>query len=266
MTVRICLCVTLLLNTATGLPHLKPRSSIVGGEDAAPGQWPWMVYLQSTNGMKSYTCGGSLINTRWVLTAAHCVNSKNYHLKPVVVGRLNLRDPIHWQYSVHRVLIHPGYHDNGDVLYNDIALVQLKKSVVTSKLVEPVALPTCQDFFNTSSECWVTGWGKVAENKPLGGRKTLQQVNLPLLDKDTCKKAYPSTNDEQHLCAGYMQGGKDSCKGDSGGPLVCKSGKKFVQVGVVSFGRGCARRDYPGVYTRVISYKKFIKDAIRKYS
>ncbi|XP_076153147.1 serine protease 27-like [Alosa pseudoharengus] len=264
MTLRICLCVILLLSTATGLPHLNSRSSIVGGEDAAPGKWPWMVYLRTTNGTNFQICGGSLINAQWVLTAAHCVH--NFKLEKVVVGQLKLREPTGWEYPVHHVLIHPGYRgrNNGD-WHNDIALVQLKKPVVTSKLVNPVDLPIHLDVFNTSSECWVTGWGNVAEDTPLGGKKTLQQLKLPLVDDNTCRKVYPSTTDKQ-LCAGYMQGGKDSCQGDSGGPLVCKSGKKFVQVGVVSFGEGCAQRDYPGVYTRVISYIEFIKDAIRNYN
>ncbi|XP_076153540.1 tryptase-2-like isoform X1 [Alosa pseudoharengus] len=267
MRLKVCLCVTLLLSTATGLPHLNSRSSIVGGEDAPPGQWPWMVYLQTTNGMVSYSCGGSLINTQWVLTAAHCVDPYSYNLEKVVVGQLKLREPTGWEYPVHHVLIHPGYRgrNNGD-WHNDIALVQLKKPVVTSKLVKLVALPTPLDVFNNRSECWVTGWGRVAEKTPLGGKMTLQQLKLPLVDDNTCRKVYPGTTDKQ-LCAGYMQGGKDSCKGDSGGPLVCKlpSGK-FVQVGVVSFGHGCARRGYPGVYTRVISYTKFIQDTIRIYS
>ncbi|XP_062373689.1 serine protease 27-like [Sardina pilchardus] len=268
MTLRVCLCVTLLLSTAIGLPRLNSRSSIVGGEDAAPGKWPWMVYLKSTNGTHVSSCGGSLINTRWVLTAAHCVDRYSFRLEPVLVGQLKLHVPNGLKYSVSRVLIHPGYRNNWSTLYNDIALVQLETSVVTSDLVMPVALPTRRDVFNTSSECWVTGWGNVAENKPLGGMRTLQQLKLPLVDDDTCRKVYPGTNDKQHLCAGYMQGGKDSCQGDSGGPLVCKSSSgKFVQVGVVSFGEGCARRGYPGVYTRVRSYKKqFINVAIRKFT
>ncbi|XP_062373690.1 tryptase-2-like [Sardina pilchardus] len=263
MTLRVCLCVTLLLSTATGLPRLNSRSSIVGGEDAARGSWPWMVYLRTVEGMYPSSCGGSLINARWVLTAAHCL--ENVHMRPVVVGRLNLRDPILRQYAVLLYLIHPDYHEVEGTPHNDIALVQLKKSVFTSKYVMPVALPTPLDVFNTSSECWVTGWGDLDEGSSLGGEETLQQVKLPLVDDDTCRKKFPDTTDKQ-FCAGYMEGGKDSCQGDSGGPLVCKSGSKFVQVGVVSYGHGCAQRGYPGVYTRVISYTEFIQNAIGKYN
>ncbi|XP_062373684.1 serine protease 27-like [Sardina pilchardus] len=267
MTLRVCLCVTLLLSTATGLPRLNSRSSIVGGEDAAPGRWPWMVYLQTSNGTaKGSSCGGTLINTLWVLTAAHCVDSYSFRLTRVLVGQLKLRDTNGLKYSVHRVLVHPDYRDDEYMPHNDIALVQLDGYVVISKLVMPVALPTRRDVFSTRSECWITGWGLVAKHTPLVGKKTLQQLKLPLVDDNTCRMMYPSTN-YNHLCAGFMQGGKGAWKGDSGGPLVCKSASgRFVQVGVVSYGKGCAQRDYPGVYTRVISYTEFIQDAIGKYS
>ncbi|XP_062373685.1 serine protease 27-like [Sardina pilchardus] len=265
MTLRVCLCVTLLLSTATGLPRLNSRSSIVGGEDAAPGKWPWMVYLQTYNGTHVSSCGGSLINTGWVLTAAHCLDEYSFRLEPVLVGQLKLLESTDGlYYNVRRVLIHPGYRDDAHV--HDIALVQLNEFVDISDLVMPVALPTPWDVFSARSECWVTGWGNVDEGIPLEGEETLQQLKLPLVDDDTCRMMYPGTNDNQ-LCAGYMEGAKDSCQGDSGGPLVCKSASgRFVQVGVVSFGQGCARTGYPGVYTRVISYTKFIQDAIRKYS
>ncbi|XP_041939560.1 tryptase-2-like [Alosa sapidissima] len=262
MNLMVCLCVTLLLSSATGSLRLRSRSSIVGGEDAAPGRWPWMVYLDITNGNDTIFCGGSLINSQWVLTAAHCV--ENLHVMAVVAGEQKLLEPTGLPYGVHRVLIHPGYHDDGDVPKHDIALVQLAEPVVISRHVRPVPLAGPLDVFNTSSECWVTGWGDVAEGTPLEGEETMQQLKLPLVDDKTCRLMYPRT-DDNHLCAGYMQGGKDSCQGDSGGPLVCKSFEQFVQVGVVSFGHGCARHGYPGVYTRVLSHTKFIQRAVHKY-
>ncbi|XP_062382899.1 tryptase-2-like [Sardina pilchardus] len=121
--------------------------------------------------------------------------------------------------------------------HNDLGLVQLQEPV--SHTLKPVALPGPRDVLTPQAECWVIGWGDVDENHHLGGDKTLQQLRLPLVDDNTCRQAYPKTNDNQ-LCAGYMEGGKDACQ--------------FVQVGVVSFGSGCARRGYPGVYTRVYNY------------
>ncbi|XP_062382916.1 tryptase-2-like [Sardina pilchardus] len=145
----------------------------------------------------------------------------------------------------------------------DLGLVQLQEPV--SHTLKPVALPGLRDVLTPQAECWVIGWGDVDENHHLGGEKTLQQLRLPLVDDNTCRQAYPKTNDNQ-LCAGYMEGGKDACQGDSGGPLVCMSRGQFVQVGVVSFGSGCARRGYPGVYTRVYNYMQFIEDSIGTYS
>lgn len=132
--------------------------------------------------------------------------------------------------------------------------------VLLSTRVWPVSLPSPLDVFSTSSQCWVTGWGMVAANKPLGGQKTLQQL------KATCRQSYPQTSENQ-LCAGYLEGGKGTCKGDSGGALVCKTSKGFIQVGVVSFGLfPCDQYGYPTVFTRVQNYIQFIKSSIRKYN
>ncbi|KAG5263079.1 hypothetical protein AALO_G00282290 [Alosa alosa] len=269
MNLMVCLCVTLLLSTATVSLRLSSRSSIVGGEDAAPGRWPWMVYLYITYENQALYCGGSLINSQWVLTAGHCLYKPRQgtpilSLSYAQVGELQLREPVTGErHYLGRFLVHNDYSSTNGMFYNDIALVQLKEAVSFSDTVKPVVLPS-HNVPGPEAECWVTGWGDVAEDHHLGGEKTLQQLRLPLVDDKTCRQAYPKTSNNQ-LCAGYMQGGKDACQGDSGGPLVCKSFEQFVQVGVVSFGRGCARRGYPGVYTRVLSYTKFIQRAVRKY-
>ncbi|XP_031416643.1 serine protease 27-like [Clupea harengus] len=266
MALGVCVCVTLLLSTVTGS---HSRSSIVGGEDAARGSWPWMVYLYITDGTHSFPCGGSLINSQWVLTAGHCIFnpplvSPDADRSYVRVGELKLRRPTGVSFSIRRFLLHPDYRLTTDTVFNDIALVQLQEAVPFSDTVAPVGLPSPRDVFSANAECWVTGWGLVTENRKLGGDQTLQQLKLPLVDGATCRRIYPNSNHNM-LCAGYLQGGKDACTGDSGGPLVCKSFGQFVQVGVVSFGHGCARRDYAGVYTRVNSYATFIKDAIRTH-
>lgn len=104
---------------------------------------------------------------------------------------------------------------------------------------------------------WVTGWGALSENG--NSPDLLQKVEVPFVDNAKCKQTYFGLNEQQMLCAGYEEGGKDACQGDSGGPMVFRySSDQWVVAGVVSWGWGCARPNTPGVYTRVSSYAQWI--------
>ncbi|CAI9580740.1 unnamed protein product [Staurois parvus] len=112
-------------------------------------------------------------------------------------------------------------------------------------------------------ECWVTGWGTRSSGGSLVSLGALQEVMVPLIDRNTCQVMYHnggSTSNIQYdqICAGYKDGYKDSCQGDSGGPLVCKVWGVWYQAGVVSWGYGCAKRYYPGVYTLLTTYESWI--------
>jgi len=242
----------------------QPKSRIVNGDDARPGDWPWQVKLT-----KGTNCGGTLINDQWVVTAAHCfryggVDASKYK---VVAGEHNTRKAENWEQEmdIERIIIHPAY--NKDTDDSDIALMKLKKKVTFTQRVRPACI---SGAFKTSgtTECYVTGWG----NDAFGGRSKhiLQQARLPLVLHQKCKDTMPrGAITDNMLCAGYLDGTKDACQGDSGGPLVCRhhdsttGTSQWYLKGVVSFGYGCATEGLYGVYTKVDNFKQWILNNAR---
>lgn len=159
--------------------------------------------------------------------------------------------------------------------HNDLAILYLEKDVEFNDFVRPICLPVSDPIRSQSFVSYnpfVAGWGRTSE----GGvsSQILQQVQVPVLTNDVCKDRYKKQNkliseqqfDEAVLCAGVLEGGKDSCQGDSGGPLMSPVMKKGVsrwyQIGVVSYGIGCARADVPGVYTKVQHFIDWIQKKV----
>ncbi|XP_031170491.1 trypsin I-P1-like [Sander lucioperca] len=260
----VCAVVLLVLTTGSkaqsdvcGIAPLNTR--IVGGVNAPPGSWPWQVSLHNSNG---HFCGGSLINSQWVLCAAHCFSSTSTSGLTVYLGRdnqqlLNLNEVSR---SLSQVIVHPGYDPNTH--NNDIALLRLSSPVAFTDYISPVCLAAAGSTVPAGTTCWVTGWGTIRSGgTTLLFPQTLQEVSVPLVSITQCNAAYGIITSNM-ICAGLPAGGKDSCQGDSGGPLVTKSGSTWVQVGVVSFGKGCALPGYPGVYTRVSQYTSWINNQI----
>nr|XP_015194900.1 PREDICTED: tryptase-2-like [Lepisosteus oculatus] len=237
------------------------RSSIVGGEDAEEGQWPWMACITFPNLSREFCfCGGSLISEEWVVSAAHCLNRRSTQRRAIVVlGGYQLAFPSQNQVirPMRRVIVHELYSDEAQDF--DIALVQLETPVSLTKYIQPITLALSTDIFTRRSECWATGWGMKEENVPLEPPQTLQEVRLPIINNRSCQRYYNNLRSSM-MCAGFRQGGKDSCQGDSGGPLACKKEDEWVLAGIVSFGRGCARPNFPGVYTRVSSYRTWVQE------
>lgn len=251
---RTSLC--LLAVVGALLASTAPAGAIVGGSPAP--ETPWVVALTDVNG--NLFCGGALVASDRVVTAAHCLTERiavtarerSSDTVRVVVGRADRRTTSGQVVGVARIWRHPDYRDvtTGD----DVAVLTL---------TEPVAGRTVPlvDAGDTASyapgvEATVLGWGRTAEGAEPS--PTLRQVVVPVEDDLTCSKAVPTYRPSAMVCAGYPKGGQDACEGDSGGPMVVRG----RLVGVVSYGRGCARPGEPGIYTRLATYRRLLSDAL----
>ena len=165
-------------------------------------------------------------------------------------------------FTVQRVVIHPGYSREDSVPRHDIAIISLDSDVVVGGAISPVCLPSPAQEMMTGSPVMVAGWGATSEGGLTADR--LQEVELVVSDQEACRHTFHNLTEALlgpgTLCAGYDQGGRDACQGDSGGALLHRLSGSYVQVGIVSTGIGCARRDLPGVYTKVSHYSHWIED------
>ncbi|XP_077633374.1 serine protease 44-like [Crocuta crocuta] len=236
---------------------------IVGGIPAPERKWPWQVSLQIKG---QHVCGGSLIASRWVLTAAHCIFGHLEYTVKMGDIHLNHTSSVAVVVPVRDIVIHKHYSAVG-IIENDIALALLEFPVNFSLHVQPVCLPEKAFMVPAGMECWVTGWGKLKEkDRPEDAPEHLQEAKLNIIRYEDCNRALQEQMEtSSHLVkkgavCGYSSRGKDACQGDSGGPLVCEFNDTWVQVGIVSWGIGCGRRHYPGIYTEVSFYRDWVFD------
>lgn len=237
-------------------------SRIVGGQDADEGEFPWQVSLHVKN--FGHVCGASIIDNRWLVTAAHCVQDDGksrfsqpgtweayfgLHIQRRIDSRVEKRE-------IKRIIPHPYY--NHYTFDNDIALMELSAPVKYSDYIKPICLPSPQHVFETGSTVWITGWGATRE----GGfaASVLQKAEVRMINHNECNKLMSGQLTSRMLCAGILKGGVDACQGDSGGPLSFPSGSRTFLAGVVSWGDGCARRNKPGIYSTVTKFRAWIKE------
>ncbi len=233
-------------------PDREPR--VVGGTEVTNNKFPWMVAVMnrsSANPSEGQFCGGSLIASQWILTAAHCIENVQARGVSVLIGQRDLSESGGQTFNVSRIIEHPDYQRQG---YPDLALLQLEgKSNVT-----PILLPGRNNPVpDVGENATVTGWGQISENGP--ATNELRESTMPIVAHQQCTSAYDGEIVEDAMvCAGTARGDKDSCYGDSGGPLFVTRGQSYVQAGVVSFGEECGLANVPGVYARVSSYADWI--------
>ncbi|XP_057599009.1 acrosin [Hippopotamus amphibius kiboko] len=248
---------------------------IVGGQEAALGAWPWMVSLQVFsyhNNRRFHACGGTLLNARWLLSAAHCFRNRPkatdwrliFGAKEVVWGSSKPVKPPLQERFVEKIVLHEKYSPGSET--NDIALVKITPPVPCGPFIGPGCLPQ----FSAGppripQTCWVAGWGFLRENAPRTS-PILQEARVDIIDLDLCNSTrwYNGRIRSTNVCAGYPEGKIDTCQGDSGGPLMCRDSveSSYVVVGVTSWGVGCARARRPGVYTSTWPYLGWIASKI----
>ncbi|MEU1280233.1 serine protease [Streptomyces sp. NPDC005805] len=231
----------------------KPGVRVIGGKEQATGAHPWMAALLTKgkeNPVKRQFCGGSLIADTVILTAAHCVTGVKAKDLEVTVGRTVLSNKKQGQLrNVLSIVSHPRYL-KGKEAY-DLALIELTKPV---KGTAAVKLPTqgTDALLRPGAKATVIGWGNVNTDVPRYPDR-LRGVDVPLLSHPECRATYRGYDKAVNICAGVE--GKDSCQGDSGGPLFRKVSGRTYQIGVVSYGEGCAEQGAPGVYVSTSSDK-----------
>ncbi|CAH0393370.1 unnamed protein product [Bemisia tabaci] len=261
------------------------QGRIVGGMPAKLGDWPWAVGMGLTlkyNNAYRFACGAALISNRHLVTAAHCFKdfkepsfqpkNQNFDTEGMAfrIGELVLNNTIDERatpkiYRPAKIAVHPRFGDDTTEGF-DIAVITLDSEVQFTDLIRPICLPTRDFFFKDDFEgetVTVVGWGKRQDKRGAPSSNQLMQVQLPILSSVECLTLLQRIQikfSPDGFCA-YSEN-KDACQGDSGGPTMLYRDGKWYLYGVVSYGRGCARKEAPGVYNKVHTHLKFIVDSL----
>jgi secreted trypsin-like serine protease len=237
-----------------------------------------LTLIQGAVIAQASTCGASFIGDKWLLTASHCVDGVSTEQLKVNVGEYDLSNGAEDAKAVKRIYMHPDYELDSE-LNNDIALIELVESV-DNKAITLVDSAETEQFSQQNSTVTVVGWGgrqgyDAGEGPTSDFPNILHQVDLQLSTNQACRKilAESSSNTfegnftansigvtDAMICAFVDGGGKGSCQGDSGGPLMINTNEGWQQIGIVSWGIGCAADGFPGVYTRAAVFKDWINE------
>ncbi|XP_039906773.1 tissue-type plasminogen activator isoform X1 [Simochromis diagramma] len=250
----------------------QPSFRMFGGRASEITEQPWQAainFYQPRHKKHFHLCGGILIDSCWLLSAAHCFEERNDVNKlQVILGRTFRKQNSSSEqiFSVEKLWIHEKY--DKETYDNDIAILKLKTDVGICAVNSPEVLPACLPerglVLPDWTECEISGYGKDAEFSPEYSDR-VKRGYVRLWPKERCVPGVLSgrTVTSNMLCAGDTRGLDDACKGDSGGPLVCRYNDRMTLMGVISWGDGCGQKDKPGVYTRVTNYIDWINNIVK---
>lgn len=252
---------------------------IVRGQKAEAGEWPWQVRILTDMNDRRGFCGGSLIAPQWVLTAAHCTYGSHGAIGYGSTKRSELTTV-----AVTAMFRHPDYPRGAKKA--DVALLRLAEPITgaTTVAIADADSDGLLDFEGRAVT--VTGWGALVEGKPDAATlalldelepenlqavmseeeikvpEELREVEVEIVNLGGCQEVYATEGmkvSDTEICAGRQGTGRDSCYGDSGGPLVARTDDgKWVQLGVVSWGKKCGHPFLPGIYSRIASFRGWI--------
>lgn len=276
---------TTTTNSIDSIPQIpqcgrtRPRiRRVVGGRQAPIGAWPWQVAIRLYTGQ--YLCGGVIIGSRWILTAAHCfqapIDSPQY--VRAYVGDNTLSYGLEGRErtkAIRRIIKHEGFRPNIQTTlihqgsgaqttirrhFHDIALIELEKDLIFNERIQPACLSAAEnnDMEASSDNCWVSGWGENSNNN-ISYNTELNEVRGHLIKHEQCSQRWGTNFADDIVCFGSA--GRGPCKGDSGGGMTCRNNDgRFYLVGIISWGReDCVHDNYPSVMSNVSHYRTWIQ-------
>lgn len=273
-------------NRISSLPRpnqcgLDLSDRIFGGQPTALDEFPWtaLIHYRKPNGNFGFHCGGSLITSRYVVTAAHCINAipRGWQVVGVRLGEYDLKNSnkdcdadgcadVPVDMDIEKITVHENYNAQTKSQYDDIALIRFTRDVGFTDYIKPICLPVGDAERlrnNVGVKAIAAGWGRT---EIASASDVKLKVQLDILDSKGCGQTYRSsgvTLRDTQLCAGGARG-KDTCSGDSGGPLMIRVKTNYFLYGIVSFGPNkCGTKDVPGVYTSVVKYIDWIENNIQ---
>ena len=251
--------------------NIITSARIIGGRDADANSWPSVVALVNSGNFalkNRFFCGATVVAERWAMTAAHCVyDAFGRVVQPsslrVVAGVRNLQTDVPTEETiVSNIIVHPDYDNTNTLPPNDIALLELATAIDAPAVS---LFPGEIEDYN-GADSYIAGWGAIrfASVNDADYPDQLQEAVVPLVPLARCNSivSYQGLVTERQVCAGFIEGGTDSCAGDSGGPLFIIEDGEIIQMGITSFGNECALPNFYGIYTSVSHFLPWLSDYI----